>query len=119
MIQLTRIQPPGQTQLSISIPLVYDIQSNQTSVTPKVTKTEVGRQADIHLRAFSESGRVPQGRCTLGPAVHDLLFTFNPFGPPKGGTYFTTVCPKLFGLLTSSQNGSKELVETSIMPSDT
>ena len=30
-----------------------------------------------------------------------------------------TVCPKLFGLLTSSQNGSKELVETSIVPSDT
>ena len=30
-----------------------------------------------------------------------------------------TVCSKLFGLLTSSQNGSKELVETSIMPSDT
>ena len=30
-----------------------------------------------------------------------------------------TVCPKLFGLLIWSQKGSKELVETSIVPSDT
>ena len=31
----------------------------------------------------------------------------------------STVCPKLFGLFTWSQSGSKELVETSIVPSDT
>ena len=75
-LQLTRTNaPPGSTNttkepLSFVIPLVYDIKANQTSVAQKEMNQVIG-VAQRHLAQLSTT-LSPQ-RCTLLPAVHDLL----------------------------------------------
>ena len=75
-LQLTRTNlPPGslapnKEPLSFVIPLVYDIKMNQTSVAQKEMNQVIG-VAQRHLAQLSSTLN-PQ-RCTLLPAVHDLL----------------------------------------------
>ena len=76
-LQLTRVNTPStpspsnkQPPLSFVIPLVYDINSNQTSVAQKEMNQVIG-VAQRHLAQLSTTLN-PQ-RCTLLPAVHDLL----------------------------------------------
>ena len=75
-LQLTRTNvPPGSLPansepLSFVIPLVYDIKTNQTSVAQK-EMNQIIVVAQRHLAQLSATLN-PQ-RCTLLPAVHDLL----------------------------------------------
>ena len=75
-LQLTRTNlPPGslpanKEPLSFVIPLVYDIKMNQTSVAQKEMNAVIA-VAQRHLAQLSSTLN-PQ-RCTLLPAVHDLL----------------------------------------------
>ena len=75
-LQLTRTSlPPGSSAnnkepLSFVIPLVYDIKMNQTSVAQKEMNQVIG-VAQRHLAQLSST--LNPNRCTLLPAVHDLL----------------------------------------------
>ena len=86
-LQLTRTNTPAgcsnanKEPLSFVIPLVYDIKMNQTSVAQKEMNQVIG-VAQRHLAQLSSTLN-PQ-RCTLLPAVHDLLLKLTL--PDEGGT---------------------------------
>ena len=71
-LQLTRAGTLGGNKepLSFVIPLVYDIKMNQTSVAQKEMNQVIG-VAQRHLAQLSTT--LNTQRCTLLPAVHDLL----------------------------------------------
>eukprot|EP00095_Tigriopus_kingsejongensis_P000362 snap_masked-scaffold319_size207808-processed-gene-0.2 protein:Tk00362 transcript:snap_masked-scaffold319_size207808-processed-gene-0.2-mRNA-1 annotation:"mediator of rna polymerase ii transcription subunit 14" len=73
IIQANVQLPPGQEPQSVVIPLVYDINMNQTTVAQKEMNPVVNI-AQQHLGRLAQSGQLMMNRCTILPSVQDLLF---------------------------------------------
>ena len=58
------------------IPLVYDINLNQTQVAQKEMNVVIS-MAKQHLERLGRSGQLNMQRCTILPSVQDLLFNMS------------------------------------------
>ena len=59
--------------MSVVVPIVYDIEQNQTSIVQKGEMSPVGSIANQIISNLMQSGALNTGRCTIMPCVRELL----------------------------------------------
>jgi len=77
-MQLTRANvqlPPGQEPLSVVVPVIYNISQNQTILASlqKELNNPSLHAVQSHLTSWARSNPPTMGRCSILPAIHDLL----------------------------------------------
>ena len=88
-MQLTRANiqlPPNQDPLSIVIPVIYNIKQNQTMLAnlEKGINNPNLHAVLTHLSGFARNNTSAIGRCTIYPAILDLLMNLTLPGEPQG-----------------------------------
>ena len=87
-MQLTRANinlPPGQEPLTIVVPVIYNISQNHTSLASlqKELNNPTLHAVKMHLDNFARANQSVLQRCSIYPAISDLLQNLNvPEGPP-------------------------------------
>lgn len=79
----TGMPPPNGEPLSVVLPIVYDIENNQTSIPPK-EMNPVSQRAQLIVNNLGQSGTLNNQRCTIMQCVRELLLnlTYPNEGPP-------------------------------------
>ena len=86
-MQLTRANinlPPGQEPLTIVVPVIYNIAQNHTSLASlqKELNNPTLHAVKMHLDNFARANQPVMQRCSIYPAISDLLQNLNvPEGP--------------------------------------
>jgi len=100
-MHLTRVNMnllPRQEPFSVVVPVVYNITQNQTSLASlqKELNNSALHTVQQHLTRFARNNPQVPGRCSILPAIHDLLanlqlpnegFPGGPGGPYPGGGF--------------------------------
>ena len=85
------VVPQGAEPLSVVVPIVYDIEQNQTSIPQKDSinaNNPVMMGAHNILVNLTNSGALNTARCTIMPCVREILLNLalpNEGPPPPGG----------------------------------
>lgn len=85
-MHLTRVNlAAGQEAVSIVVPVVYNITQNQTCLASlKELHNSTLHAVQQHLSRWTSSNINTPGRCSIYPAIHDLLINLTlPFDPPS------------------------------------
>jgi len=77
-LQLTRANvqlQPGQDPLSVVVPVIYNISQNQTMLASlqKELNNQTLHAVQSHLQSFHRNNPPNPARCSIYPAIHDLL----------------------------------------------
>ena len=89
-MQLTRANvqlPPGQEPLSVVVPVIYNISQNQTILASlqKELNNPSLHAVQSHLTSWARANPPTMGRCSILPAIHDLLMNLTL--PNEGPAY--------------------------------